>query len=225
MLSVRLESIVKMIDECNSIIDVGTDHAYVPIYLIKNGVCKKALASDINKGPLRKAQKNVDLENLADNIECRLGGGLSVVRPGEVEVAVIAGMGGNLIRDIIENDINVFKELNYAILQPVQNVDVLRKYLYDSGFDIIDEELCKEENKYYEVIKVKYAKKPKNLKSIYYEISKILLDKKHPLIGEYIKFKLDKYEKIYNTLGDETENSRKRKKELEYKINELKELA
>ncbi|WP_066826636.1 tRNA (adenine(22)-N(1))-methyltransferase [Clostridium tepidiprofundi] len=224
MLSERLKSIVKMVDKCYKIIDVGTDHAYVPIFLVKNKICKEALASDINKGPLKKAKRNIDIENLNDYIECRLGGGLSVVKPGEVDVAVIAGMGGNLIRDIIENDIDVFKELDYAILQPVQNVDILRKYLYDSGFDILDEEICKEEGKYYEIIKVKYDEKYRHMESIYYEISEILINKKNPLIYEYMKFKLDKYEKIYNTLSEDTENSRKRKKELKYKICALKEL-
>ena len=76
----------------------------------------------------------------------------SILKPKEVNSLIIAGMGGNLIRDIIEDDLGVFKSMDYAVLQPVQNPEILRKYLLEKGFIIIDEDLCKDENKYYEII-------------------------------------------------------------------------
>ena len=223
-ISYRLKCIAAMVDSCDKSIDVGTDHGYIPIYLIKNGVCKEVIASDINKGPVEKAKKNVSLEGLKCKITCRLGGGLTVVKPKEVDCAIIAGMGGNLIRDIIEDSIEVFKELDFAVLQPVQNPEILRKYLYESGYNIIDEEICEDEGKFYEIIKVIYNHKPQNLEPIYYEISSHLIEKKHPLLQKYIEFKLDKYKKVLEYLKEDSEATQHRKKELEDKIIRLKEI-
>lgn len=223
-LGIRLKKIASMVDVCDKVADIGTDHAYIPIYLIKNEVCTRAVASDINKGPVEKAKKNVELENLQRKIDCRLGGGFSTIAPKEVQAAVIAGMGGNLIRDIIEDGMEVFKNLDSCILQPVQNPEVLRAYIYERGFEILEEELCFEEGKYYEIIKVRYGNKFLTVDPMYYEIGKRLIEDKHPMILEYISYKLDKYCKIYGNLNENTENAKERKNELKIKIDKLKEL-
>jgi tRNA (adenine22-N1)-methyltransferase len=221
-LSIRLNAIVNMIEKCDSVIDVGTDHGYVPIYLVKSGVIKSAIASDINKGPVEKAKNNIAVNNVSEQISCRLGSGLSTVKKGEVQIAIIAGMGGNLIRDILEADLDVVKEFEYMILQPVQNAEVLREYLCVAGYDIIDEEICKDDGKFYEIIKVKYATKPLILASIYYEISKVLIDKKSVVMKDFIVYKLLKYTKVYNSLNDGTVLSRDRKVQLYDVIRRLK---
>ncbi|MCB2297247.1 tRNA (adenine(22)-N(1))-methyltransferase [Clostridium tagluense] len=221
-LSIRLKAIVNMIEKCDSVIDVGTDHGYVPIYLVKNGVIKSAIASDINKGPVEKARNNITLNNLSAQISCRLGSGLSTVNNGEAQIAIIAGMGGNLIRDILEADLDLVKQFKYMILQPVQNAEVLREYLYITGYNIIDEEICNDDGKFYEIIKVKYDTKPIILDSIYYEISKILLDKKDPVMQSFIEYKMQKYSKVYDSLNDETILSKNRKMELYHVIKRLK---
>ncbi|WP_026884906.1 tRNA (adenine(22)-N(1))-methyltransferase [Clostridium akagii] len=220
-ISSRLECIAKMIEKCDSIADIGTDHGYVPIYLIEKGICKHAIASDINMGPVEKARANIKHENAEKSIECRLGPGFSTVKPREVNVAIIAGMGGNLIRDIIEEGIQVFKSLDYVVLQPVQNPDVLRKYIYESGYIVLDEDLCKDENKYYEVIKIKYNNEPKVLSDVYYEVSKILLEKKHPLVKEYVCLKIKKYDKIFNNINDSGEGAQSRKNNLKKMVMKL----
>ena len=222
-ISERLKAIANMIEECDTIVDVGTDHGYVPIYLVKNAVIKKAIASDINKGPVEKAKNNIELNKVSRQISCRLGSGLSTVKKGEVEVAVIAGMGGNLIRDIMENDLDVVKELNYLILQPVQNAEVLREYLYNTGYDILNEEICIDDGRFYEIIKVKYNSKPIIVDNIYYEISEILLEKKHIVMKEFIEYKLQKYSKIYDTLNEDTITSKSRKKHIYYIKSKLEE--
>ena len=224
-ISDRLKCIAKMVEKCDSIADIGTDHAYLPIYLIKNEVCRSAIASDINKGPVEKAESNIRFENVENSIECRLGPGFTTIKPKEVNVAIIAGMGGNLIRDIIEEDLQVFKNLDYLVLQPMQNPDVLRKYIYESGYTVLDEDLCKEENKYYEVLKIRYNNMPRVLSEIYYEVSKNLLEKKHPLIREYICIKIQKYDKIFNNINDHGEGAQKRKNNLKMKTMKLKEMV
>jgi tRNA (adenine22-N1)-methyltransferase len=222
-LSIRLKTIVSMIDRCESAIDVGTDHGYVPIYLVKNGIIKNVIASDINKGPVDKARNNIALNNAYNQVVCRLGSGLSTVKKGEVEIAIIAGMGGNLIRDILEADIDVVKQFKYLILQPVQNAEVLREYLYITGYNIIDEEICKDDGKYYEIIKVKYNTKPVIQEKIYYEISKTLLNKKSTVMQSFLEYKLRKYTKVYDNLNEDTILSENRKAELYYVIKRLKE--
>ena len=115
-LSVRLEKIASVVEKCEAVCDIGTDHGYIPIYLVNNGTCSCAIASDINRGPVKKAKLNVSLEGLEKKIDCRLGPGFSTIKPFEVQCAIIAGMGGNLIRDIIMEGMEVFKSLRYAVL-------------------------------------------------------------------------------------------------------------
>ena len=223
-LSVRLNEIISLVDKCNIIADIGTDHGYIPIYLIKNNLCKVAIASDVNLGPKKKAEQNIGMEGLTDKIHCRLGDGLNTINPFEVQAVIIAGMGGYLICDIIKERLDVFKSLDYAILQPAQNPEILRKYIYESGFKIIGEELCFEQNKYYETIKVAYDNKPKMEDSFYYEVSKTFIHEKHPLIKGYAKYKLLVYNKIYEEIKDGAETAKKRKAELKHRIDKLKEL-
>lgn len=223
-ISNRLKSIANMVEKCECIADIGTDHAYLPIYLVEQGICNRAIASDINKGPVEKAKRNIYLSHRSEQIQCRLGTGLTTILPQEVNCAIIAGMGGNLIRDILEESIEVFKSLDYVILQPVQNVDVLRKYILENGYNIIDEELCIDENKYYEILKIAYDNKAEKFDDIFCEISKKLLEKKHPLLKKYIFFKIRKYDKILNDINYTSKLAMSRKCELEGKIIKLKEL-
>ena len=128
-ISKRLNRIIELVPPCASIIDVGTDHGYVPIGVIKEGKAETAYASDFRILPLKKAEANVRLEGLEDRIRMLHGSGLTTVSPGEVEGAVIAGMGGNLTRDIMEDSLEVVKSLKFLLLQPAQNPEVLREYL------------------------------------------------------------------------------------------------
>lgn len=220
-ISKRLKCIETLIENCDTVADIGTDHAYLPIDLIERKICRRVIASDINRGPVNKAKKNISEKNMDNFIECRLGPGLSTIMPDEADVIIIAGMGGNLIRNIIETDIDIFKTADYAVLQPVQNPDILRKYLYERGFSILNEELCLDENKYYEIIKVKYDDKPEELDYIYYEVSKILFNNKHKLLKKYICYKIEKYGKILSNINDPGELAQERKLEIKEKLEKL----
>ncbi|AND85648.1 SAM-dependent methyltransferase [Clostridium tyrobutyricum] len=223
-LSSRLKAICNMVDHCNCTADIGTDHGYIPIYLVKNNICNRAIASDINKGPIRKAEINIRNEDLQNKIECRLGSGLNTINIGEVQEIIIAGMGGNLIRDIINENINIFKSVNTLILQPIQNPEVLREYIYKMGFTIVDEELCIDENIFYEIIKVKYAKNKNNIDTIFYEVGKRLIEKKNPLVNRFINKKIDKYRTILNYIKEDGSLAKKRKLDIKNKILRLQEL-
>ncbi|MBU3109358.1 tRNA (adenine(22)-N(1))-methyltransferase [Clostridium gasigenes] len=220
-LSKRLEFIADHIDKVISLSDIGTDHGYIPLYALNKGLCEKAIASDINKDPLDKARLNALLEGMGDELEFRLGGGLEPLKEGEVQAVIIAGMGGKLIKDILEKDITKVDNLDYLILQPAQNPEGLREYLYTNDYEIISEDLCKDDGKYYELFKVK-RKKDENteLDSIYYEISPKLLMSKHPLMKEYLESKLENYNKILEAVSAEVNSdlANIKKVEIEEKI-------
>ncbi|WP_160670881.1 class I SAM-dependent methyltransferase [Clostridium sp. C8-1-8] len=226
-LSKRLQTIVNNMDKCESIADIGTDHGYVPIYCVKNNICDTAIASDINKGPIEKARLNVSMEGLNKSVDCRLGPGLTTLDKDEVEALVIAGMGGNLTRDILLADIDKIKKCSFIILQPAQNPEVLREFLYSSKFEVLDEDMCFEERKYYELFKVRYNEANEGIEvkdPIYYEISPILLKKKEATFMNFLKRRIDKYESIVKHINENTINAEGKKKELEIKISKLKEL-
>lgn len=191
-LSKRLKRIAEHVDKCESVADIGTDHGYIPIYLVKEGICKKAIASDINKGPIEKAKVNVAFEGVSNKIKCLLGPGLNPLKVGEVNGVILAGMGGNLTRDILLADMDKVKKYDFIILQPAQNPEVLREFLYKNDYEIIDEDLIKDEGRFYELFKVKYNENSEKLvfeDELYYEVSPLLREKNHSLFKEFIEEK------------------------------------
>ncbi|MGV1066096.1 tRNA (adenine(22)-N(1))-methyltransferase [Clostridium perfringens] len=224
-LSKRLKRIAEHVDKCESVADIGTDHGYIPIYLVKEGICKKAIASDINKGPIEKAKVNVAFEGVSDKIKCLLGPGLNPLKVGEVNGVILAGMGGNLTRDILLADMDKVKKYDFIILQPAQNPEVLREFLYKNDYEIIDEDLIKDEGRFYELFKVKYNENSEKLvfeDELEYEVSPLLREKGHPLFKEFIEEKINRCETILSFIKEDTEAAKKRKSDLEEKINKLK---
>ena len=219
-LSKRLNFIINNIDNSTVLADIGTDHGYIPLYATQNGLCSKAIAIDINKDPLDKARLNAILEGAGEELEFRLGDGLKPLEKDEAEVVIIAGMGGNLIRDILEESIDKVTSLNYLILVPAQNPEVLREYLYNNDYEIICEDLCEEEGIYYELFKVrKKDGESMALDPIYYEVSPKLLMQKHPLMKEYLNSKIENYKKILSFITESTVSAKERRASIEEKIN------
>ena len=214
-LSKRLNWILEKVDKCETIIDDGTDHGYIPIKLIKDNIASRVIASDINKEPLEKARINASLDGVIEKVDLRLGGGLKTLKSKEVQGIIIAGMGGNLIRDILEADLDKVKDVDYLVLQPAQNPEVLREYLYTHEYEIIDEDICLDEGKYYELFKVKYKKNNiTKLEDVFYEISPVMLKKRTETLKSYIEDKVEKNNKILNFINDDTEHAKERKKQL-----------
>lgn len=156
-LSPRLEAIREMVcrDPVTAVADIGTDHGYLPIALVSTGQVQRAIASDLNPGPLESARLAVDEAGLRADIDLRLGSGLSTLVPNEVQVAVIAGMGGVLIANLLAVAPEIAKCLSYLILQPMQAQADLRQWLMDNGYTIIEAQIVREGDKYYDILKVK----------------------------------------------------------------------
>lgn len=223
-LSKRMSTVAHMVNKCNAVADIGTDHGYVPIYLVKNDITKKAFACDINKGPLEKAQININSYNCNESIETRLGSGLTVIKPFEVDTAVIAGMGGMLIIDILKDSIETVQSLKQLILQPQLDVGEVRKYIHSIGFKIEDEEMLIDEGKYYTVINaVKGNEKYEN--EIEYFFGKCLINKKSDVLKKYAQFMADKTENIIKNLSNNnSESAVLKKSQLEYENKLYKEV-
>lgn len=194
MITPRLESIINLISS-DTIADIGTDHAYIPIYLARKGRIKKAIACDKNNGPLKTAKQNVEKYNLSDIIELRLGDGLNPIKPQEVSEVVIAGMGGNLICDIIKENILTAKS-STLILQPMNAQYELRKFLYENNFTIKKEDLSCEGFKIYNVMVVKYGQDLSQYNELDFHIPQSLSD--HKLFSMLLNKKKREFLKILN---------------------------
>lgn len=152
-LSERLKSIISMVTEGMICADVGTDHGYVPISLIKEKKSPHVIAMDVNKGPLLKAEKNIKDAGFSEYIELRLSDGLEALKPGEAECVIISGMGGMLIKRILSDTPDVLNSVKEMILSPQSDIHEVRKYIGGNGFKIADENMLIDEGKYYTIIK------------------------------------------------------------------------
>ena len=223
-ISSRLAKIVDMIPESDTVADIGTDHGYVLIELLKRGKIKRGIASDNKKMPLEKARKNTEAERMEKLMDFRLGSGFETLNVGEANGAVIAGMGGILIRELLENAIEIIKEMDFILLQPAQNPEILREYLYRNQFKVVDEELVREEQRYYEYMVVKFD--PYNSDTLEnhmnYSIGDLLLKKKHPLLKEYLTSKICEMEEILSKINITSESAKIRSEDIKQKMNELR---
>jgi tRNA (adenine22-N1)-methyltransferase len=209
-LTPRLQTIANLIPEGAKVGDVGSDHGYLVAYLVEQEQVSKAIASDINQGPVDNALSTLKENNLQDKIEVRLGGGLEPYVNGEIDIAVIAGMGGMLIRDIISDALVLARTLDFLILQPMTQQSELRRWLVENGFELFNERNIREGNKYYEIFCVRIGV-TQVADPIQYEIG---FEKECDLMAagqreEYLVFlqhKIKKYQKI--------------KKEIEHKGSE-----
>jgi tRNA (adenine22-N1)-methyltransferase len=163
----RLKMIADRIPQCGILADIGTDHAFIPIYAIKNELCEKALAADLRPGPLKMASNNIKKHGLSDRIETRMGDGLEPILLNECEVIVIAGMGGTLIRDILAGSIEKSQAARILLLQANTAIDTLRRWLYENGFVIEQEHLALDAGKYYVLIESKWTGHPEKKGRIY----------------------------------------------------------
>ena len=152
----RLLSCASLVRQGSVAADIGSDHAYLPIYLVRHGICPRAIASDINEGPVNRAKINVRLSGLSDKIDILLADGLDKAASYKPDDIIIAGMGGELIRDIISASEYAKTKGVRLILQPMTMPHILREYLAGAGFNIIDEKICSAQDKYYQIICAEY---------------------------------------------------------------------
>lgn len=229
VLSNRMEAVVNMVSpQSFTIADVGCDHAYVSIALMQRNMAKKVIAMDVRKGPLEIATRNVQEYGYKDDIDIRLGDGLEKLCPYETDSIIIAGMGGLLIKGILERGRNIIfpkgemeqKKRPELILQPQSELREVRTFLYDNAYHIVDENMLMEEGKYYTVIKAvpgceaRYETEPEWL------YGKCNLERHHPVLKEYLEKEKQVLADICKHLEETVENGKKKGTEIPIKTME-----
>lgn len=215
-LSKRLNAVAGLVTEGASVADIGTDHGYIPIYLVRNKISPTVIAMDINEGPLERAKEHIEEEGLALYIQTRLSDGCENLKPGEVDTIIAAGMGGALVIRILTAYPEVTTSIREFILQPQSEIARVRRYLWEAGFKIIKEDMIEEDGKYYPIMKAFHGSDPA-FKEEEYRYGRILLKERHPVLYEYLKKEEKiKLQIIKNLESQESERSAKR-------IGELKE--
>ena len=196
-LSKRLEAVATLVDIGAKVIDVGCDHAFLDIYLVKKNMGINAIASDISEGPLEQARQNIKREGLEEKIEVRLGNGLDTYSS-EIDTVIISGMGGRNMIGIFKNNLKFLKEIDTIIISPNNYQEDVKRFLCKSGF-IIDEEVMVKEKKFiYQIIKFTKGKKKYSRKEYFFGPK--FLEKKDKLFKEYYERELKSREILLEVL-------------------------
>lgn len=192
-LSARLEAVANLVSPYRTVVDIGSDHGYLPLWLVQTRRVTLAIAGEVQIGPLEAVRRTIRETAMEGEISARFGDGLQVVVPGEVEVAVIAGMGGKTIKGILERSPAVLNCLKRLVCQPMAGALGLRRWLVDNGWKIVEEDLVLEDGRLYEVL----AAEPGDAvltDELMLEIGPILWQRKHPLLSEHLRRLKRQYE-------------------------------
>ena len=184
----RIKAVMDFVRAGNRVADIGADHGYLSIELVKNNLAAKVIATEKNIYPFEFLSKNISGFN---RIEARRGDGLKVLSAGEVDTICIAGMGGALIVKILEESPEVVQSARQIILQPMNSIKKVREYLAEQNFTIIDEDLAESAGIIYEIICAEKNSEPKE----------IFKREKSPLLKKFRIQRLEKLEKVLFEMG------------------------
>jgi tRNA (adenine22-N1)-methyltransferase len=201
---------------------VGTDHGYVPIYLYERNVIPRAIAMDVNKGPLERATLHIAESGMKEAIETRLSDGLAALKPGEADSVVIAGMGGPLIIRILSAYPEVTASLKELILQPQSEIPEVRMWLYEQGYEIVEEHMVFEDGKYYPMFKAVKNSQAEKLTDLEYKFGKLSVLEEKSVLKAYLVREIANKQTILKKLNEEnTEKSRNRIEQIAAILTEL----
>lgn len=215
-LSKRLQAIADLVPHTEVVADVGTDHAYLPIFLIQAQICKKVLALDINKGPLQTASTNIHRYHCSNMIETRLSDGLSSVTEDEVDGVIFAGMGGELMQRLLTQSQELVQKLDWCIVQPQSQIEKFRRYLIQEGYSIVKEDIVCEDDIYYPILMFQSIPTDQLWKTVEYRYGKDLLENKHPVLYRLLKREIQGKERIIQHLSQ-------KKTDVTHRISTLQE--
>ncbi|MBR5713034.1 MAG: SAM-dependent methyltransferase [Lachnospiraceae bacterium] len=176
-LSGRLRMVADMVKPCEAVADIGCDHAYLSVWLLREGIAKYAYACDVRKGPLAKAEETIRFFHMQERAKTVLCDGLAGITPGEAQVIVMAGMGGELTNRILREGKEVAEAAECLVLQPQSDWELVRRYVYDMGYAITDEQCTFEDGKYYVCMRAERAGEEKPYSDTEYRYGRILPEK------------------------------------------------
>lgn len=202
-LSKRLAAIARLVPQGAVVADIGTGHALLPLHLAGRGISPRVIAGELNPGPLRAAREAVAAAGMAERIEVREGYGLRILQPGEAEVAVISGMGGLSMAEILEASPEVLERLNRLVLQPQGDEALLRRWLMDHHWFLVAEDLVYEDGHFYVIMAaVPAGERPlPDWDDFLLEIGPLLFASRHPLLLDYLEVQKREVEKVLSCLS------------------------
>lgn len=205
-LSKRLQAVANLIPADRIVADIGTDHGYIPIWLIEQKKSRKVIAMDINEGPLMRAMEHITGYGLGNYIETRRSDGLKQLKQGEADCIVIAGMGGGLVIKIMTEGADILSGIRECILQPQSEIEKVRLYLENKGYRCVAEDMVYEDGKFYPMMRVwkqtQAAEKPYDLAELRY--GRLLLQQRHPVLIQYLEREIATKEQILSELKTRT---------------------
>lgn len=218
MLEERLAQIGKMVDPESRLADIGTDHAYLPIALVKEGKIDFAIASDVAAGPLNNAKQDIEQAGLEDKIETRLGSGLETLKTEDrIDTVVIAGMGGKLMTNLLETAYQEGKKYPTLILEANIGEPLVRKWLMDHQYEIVAEQIIEVAGHIYEIIKAEIKRDKLDLSEQELAFGPFLLKEKNSIFIKKWTNQLRYYKNLKANLN-------KAKNKDEDKINKINDL-
>lgn len=229
-LSERLQAVANLAGKAGIAADVGTDHGYIPIFLVSAGKAERAIAMDVNEGPLLRAWENIRQFHLEEQIETRLSDGLTALQPGEVQVIVAAGMGGALMSRILEEGEAAAHMAERLVLQPQSELPAFRQFLIERGYRITAEDMVYEDGKFYSMMAVKWmGDKEENpqeeISGISLKYGPLLLAGRHPVLQQYLRYQREQKRKILKSLEENArQDAAERKSQVARELAEIEEL-
>lgn len=212
-LSKRLQAVADLVTPGHRVADVGCDHAYTSIYLVENKISPYVIAMDINQGPIDRAKENIKKYGYEKEIATRKSDGLEKLKVGEVDTVLIAGMGGGLTVQILTQHRERMAGLKELVLSPQSEIYLVRELMQEIGFTITNENMIKEEGKYYVMMKAEAStsvidNQPYQLlNKEHAHFGRLLLESKHPILREFLEKELERCSKILESLQKETSES------------------
>lgn len=216
-LSRRLQAVAGLAGDCGTVADVGTDHGYIPVYLVLSQQAKRAIAMDINQGPLLRAREHIRQYGLEGRVEARLSDGCLALKPGEADVIVVAGMGGALMQRILVQGREAAQAAKRLVLQPQSELAAFRMFLWNHGYQIVAEDMVLEDGKYYPILASSYQGggcgagsgsphgEGRQAPSLEDKFGPLLLAQGHPVLKQFLLRQKQQKQKI---LAQLRENSR-----------------
>ena len=221
-LSQRLQAIADLVPAGAKVADIGTDHGFLPCYLAQSGKAELVIACDVNAQPLALAQRNITDYNVGDKVSTRLGNGLAVLNPGEVDTVTIAGMGGALMIDILDASPMVVDRLKRIVLQPNVGAEAVRIWAEKNRWQIVAEDLIRENDIFSVIIVLEQGRSDRFMSAVELYLGPKLLAEHHPMLGLYISEEWEKTQHILDQLSkSDSEESRKKEKQLRQKWEDI----
>ena len=215
-LSERLRLVASFTETGTVLADIGSDHAYLPCWLIQNGRISRAIAGEVVKGPFESAKRNVAKEGLTDQITVRLANGLQAILPEDgVETVTIAGMGGSLIASILKSDSKRLSGVKRIIVQPNIHAMAIREWAVDNSWMIVEETILKEDNKIYEILVLERGEQSYTSEELL--MGPILLQQRSAVFQEKWQGELKEIERVINVLTQSAQSEEAKSKRQQLK--------